>query len=113
MLHGNNSSHTTEECHKLKAEATRLKGDGDGKNKIWTKKAQDYKDKTRKDLSAIVAKAIKKGVHKELSNIESRKRESDDDSSEGEINLIEDLNKFNLNDLDFDMITEHVDVDDL
>ena len=93
---------------------SRLKGDGDSKNKTWTKKAQDYKEKTRKDhLAAIVAKAVKKGVRKELFNIESRKRESDSDSSNGEVNLIEDLNKFDLNDIDLDMITEYVDVDDL
>ena len=113
LLHGDNNSHTTEECHKLKAEANRLKGDGNSKNKTWTKKAQDYKDKTRKDLAVIVAKAVKKGVGKELSNIESRKRDSDSDSSEGEVNLIEDLNKFDLNDIDLDMITEYVDIDDL
>ena len=71
----------------------------------WSKKAQDHKDKTRKDLAAIVAKAVKKGVHKELSNIESRKRDSDsDDSSAGEVNLLEELGKFDLNDVDLDMI---------
>ena len=117
LLHGDNSSHTTEECHKLKAEATRLKGDSDFKNKTWTKKAQDHKDKTRKDLAAIVQKAIKKGVRKELSNIESRKRDTDsDDSSDGEVNMLEtleSLGNFDLNDVDLDMITEHVDVDDL
>ena len=44
------------------------------------KPKSSYKDKPRKDLAAIVAKAVKKGVRKELSNIESRKRDSDSDS---------------------------------
>ena len=112
LLHGNNSSHSTEECHKLKVEANRLKGDDGKKNNTWTKKAQDHKDKTRRDLNAIVQKAIKKGVRKELSNIESRKRESDDDSSDGEVNLIDSLGKFDLNDVN-DAITDCVDVDDI
>ena len=122
MLHGDNNTHNTAECLKLKAEAARLKGDGASKNNTWTKKAQDHKDKTRRDLNAIVQKAIKKGVRKELSNIESRKRDSDDDesSSDGEINLIESLGKFDINDINEAIdagykgaIEDCVDVDEL
>ena len=97
MLHGK-GSHSTEECQKLKAEAKRLKSgtysSGDSKpkfskNKSWSRKANDGKEKTKSDLNAIVNKAIKAGikagVQKELNAID-KKRKSEE-AAEDELNL--------------------------
>jgi hypothetical protein len=119
MLHGN-GSHTTEECKTLQAQTKRLKGDrspdaqgSSGKkaygNKTWTKKADDGKRDSRKELNAIVKKAIAKGVREELNAIQSKRKSDDSSDEEGELNLLEgkfDLSDFNYKEMDNLKITD-------
>ena len=107
MLHGK-GNHSTEECQKLKAEAKRLKsgsssGGSQNKNygsKTWKRSASDDKAKTKKELNAIVKKAIKEGVKKELAALDKKRKGSGSDS-EVEVNAVDlDLKDFNYEDME-------------
>ena len=101
LLHGTNSSHSTDECNTLKSEAKRIKtnksGGKDKKskygNKTWKKSSDDAKKSAMKEMNAFAKasaeKAVKDAVKKQMNAIQ-RKRSSDDESmSEGELNNIE------------------------
>ena len=90
LLHGNNNTHTTDECNMLKAQAKKLKGDtgrnvgkvkGKGKNKTWTNKSKDKTDKSKGKLTAFVKKAVKDGLKQELKSIDKKHKSNSDDSS--------------------------------
>ena len=83
-------------------------------NKTWSRKAEDNKQNSKKELNAIVKKAIAKGVRKELNSIQT-KRKSDDSSSdeEGEINMLENMD-FSLKDFNYeDMDKLKIDSDEV
>ena len=88
LLHGANSSHNTDDCHKMKADAKRLKTDEGKKggktfsNKQWKRQADDGKNQSKNELN----KLVKKAVRKEMNNAE-KKRKSDD--SDQEVNALE------------------------
>ena len=112
ILHGN-GFHDTEECKTLLAQANNLKKDGKagGKgnygNKTWNRKASDNKNKAKNDLAAFVQKEVAKGVKASLAASASKKRKSDSESSD------EDLNMFDLKDFNYeDMENLKIDSDD-
>ena len=108
-LHGK-GSHTTEECKTIQNK--RFKNDRDGNpgyqkkaygNKTWTKSADEGKSNSKKELNAIVKKAIAKGVRKELNAIQAKRKTDDSSDEEGEFNMLEqafDLKDFNYADME-------------
>ena len=118
LIHGK-CGHSTDECHKMQREAKRLKGDdstsnNDKKksygNKTWTRKSEESKSATTKELNALVKKAIAKGVQKGIRA--AKKRKSDDSSDEeGEFNMLDfDLKDFNYEDMENLKIDDEVSV---
>ena len=121
MYHGDNTSHNTENCHKMKQEAKRLKGESNGnqsygksKNKTWSRKAEEAKDASKKDLAVFIRKEAKKQVKKDLKTI-SKKRKSEDSDSDGELHMLDlDLKDFNYDDMenlkinDEDTVTDEI-----
>jgi len=109
LLHGNNNTHTTDECNTLKAQAKKLKGDtggnagkakGKGKNKTWNNKSKDEIDKSKGELTAFVKKAVKDGLKQELKSID-KKRKSDSDEDSMDLHAIDiELQEFNYDDMD-------------
>jgi len=109
LLHGNNNSHTTDECNTLKAQAKKLKGDtgrnagkakGKGKNKTWNNKSKDETDKSKGELAAFVKKAVKDGLKQELKPID-KKRKSDSDDSSMDLHAMDiELQEFNYDDME-------------
>jgi len=101
--HGPNYTHDTADCLVLKKQKS---GDGKYSNKTWSRKAEESSSKTKKDLAALVAKVVKKGVKKELAAMDKgKKRKSDSDSEEeGDCFLVEELTKdldgFNYEDME-------------
>ena len=106
LIHGT-GSHDSNDCHTLKAQAKRMKGDrGDSKsspskNKSWSRQSEDSKKKGQRELAAF----IKKSVQKELNSFSANKRkadESDDDESVKSAHMAEgqELAAFNYGDLD-------------
>ena len=102
MVHGKNNTHTTDQCNTLKA---KIKGDGDksngSQNKTWSKKADDAKKKTHRDLAAFVSKQVSKSIRKELNAVSTSKKEdetNDDKSVAASLNQF-DLSAFNYDDM--------------
>ena len=102
MLHGK-GNHSTDECEALKKEAKRIKSGGSStvkteksgtKNKTWSKKAQESKDKAKKDLAAFVKSAVNKAVAEA-----TKKRKSKSDDSDDELAAF-DLKDFNYEDME-------------
>ena len=60
MIHGE-GGHTTDDCHTVKAKLG--KNSSGNPNKSWSRKADDAKKKTAKDLKSYVKKAIREEVH--------------------------------------------------
>jgi len=106
LIHGK-GGHSSDECHKLQAEAKKLKSshggsklsDKSGKftNKTWTRKADETNDKSKKDLAAFVKKAISKGVQKELASVDKKRKASDKEIHAFDM---DDLKDFNYEDMD-------------
>ena len=61
-----------------------------GGNKTWSRKADEDKKKSQKELATIIAKALKGQVKKHLASAK-KKQKSDDDNEEGECFLVESL----------------------
>ena len=83
LIHGA-GTHSSNECKVLQALAKDSKKDGNpsggnkgkGKfgNKTWSRKANEAKEESKKDLAAFIKKAVAKGVQKELNNTEKKKK---------------------------------------
>jgi len=109
LLHGNNNTHTTDECNTLKAQAKKLKGNsggnvgkakGKGKDKTWNSKSKGETNKSKGKLAGFVKKAVKDGLKQELKSIDKkRKSNSDDDSMDLRAMGIE-LQEFNFDDME-------------
>ena len=105
LIHGH-GGHSSDECHKLKAEAKRLKsnnhhdqGKGKSSNKTWKREADDGRKKSQKELNAFVKKSIKDGVKKGLNAMSKDKKRKI--SVEEELNLVDmQLKEFNYSDMD-------------
>ena len=81
--HGANWTHDTKDC------CCPNDGNSGDQNKTWSHKAEEDKKKSQKELTAIVPKAVKGQVKKQLaSGKKKRKRDSDD---QGECFLVESL----------------------
>ena len=90
-------THNTADCHQVKALQKKNKdktGDKDGKskNKTWTKKADEAKTVTKKELNALAKKAGKEAVatYKKDESKDS-KRKSKDDDSDASVNVIDQM----------------------
>jgi hypothetical protein len=99
MMHGWNTTHTTEECHLIKGMVQNKKAkSGDSSNSNgkssgnWKNKAAEKSKQTQKDLNTLIKKAVDEGIQKKLS---SKKRKSSDE--ELDLNAI-DLEGFNYED---------------
>ena len=81
--HGANWTHDTKDC--------RYPNDGNNsnKNKTWSCKAEEDKKKSQKELAAVIAKAVKGRVKKQLASPE--KKHKSDSNDEGECFLVESL----------------------
>jgi len=109
LLHGNNNTHTTNECNTLKAQAKKLKGDtggnagkakGKGKNKTWNDKSEDETDKSKGELAAFIKKAVKDRLKQELKSID-KKCKSDSDNSSMDLHAVDvELQEFNCDDME-------------
>ena len=105
LIHGH-GNHSSDECHKLKAEAKRLKSNnhhdqskGKSSNKTWKREADDGRKKSQKELNAFVKKFIKDGVKKGLNAMSKDKKRKL--SVEEELNLVDmQLKEFNYSDME-------------
>ena len=119
MLHGNNRTHSTDECKALKADVKKRKAnDGDskpkgkGKNKSWTKKpAENTVEESKQELAALVKKVQKLGKKLELNAVEPVKKRkvnypsSDEEEAEFDFDDAE-LKNFNYGELEKLSISE-------
>ena len=88
VYHGGNCGHTSGNCRTLKklaAAKSNRDSDGSSKNKTWSRKADDAKKRTKKDLAAF----IKKTIRAEMDSIEKRKADDNEDDDDGSLNLAE------------------------
>jgi hypothetical protein len=117
LLHGNNTTHNSDDCHVLKKQAAILKGDGGGKmpaskNKTWKRDANKSTSTSKKELAAFVRKQARKELHAFSKEAKKRKvieddtdddnnsqaslNQMDEESEEGEI----DISAFNYSKMD-------------
>ena len=121
LLHGDNNTHTTDECHVLKKQAKQLRGnDGDKKpafkNKTWKRDADKSTSSSKKELATFVRKQARKELY---AFAKKRKANDDDDEkSVASLNNVEskeegeiDLSVFNYAKMD-DLKIESSDSDD-
>ena len=81
--HGENWTHDTKDCNVL--------NNGNcHSNKTWSRKSDDAKKSSRKELAALINKTVEKKVKKQLASLD-KKRKSDDSDSEGECHLLDAL----------------------
>jgi hypothetical protein len=113
LLHGDNYTHVTDECHVLKkqAAALRRRDDDDNRkppytNKSWKRDADKETGSSKKELAAFVRKQARKELH---AFAKKRKASSDEDDEEdekstGSLNQFEDgevdLSAFNYGEMD-------------
>jgi hypothetical protein len=106
LHHGKNNTHDTNDCNTLKSHSKKLKSgnesSGKSQNKTWSRKAEQSKDKTRKDLAAL----MKQMVREELNAVDKKRKDAgsdndDDDDEVASLNQIDevDLAAFNYSDM--------------
>ena len=104
--HGPNCTHDTKDCRVLNSDKSKT---GGSENKTWTRKAAESKDKSKKELAALIAKTVDKSVKKTLASA-NKKRKSSDSDDDNDCFLVDaltkDLDGFNYEDM------EKLDVDD-
>jgi hypothetical protein len=125
LLHGNNTSHTTDECHVLKKQAQSLrktaKRDGDQKpafnNKTWKRDASKSATTSKRELATFVRKQARKELYA-FTKKRKMTNNNDDEKSTASLNNIEskedgkiDLSAFNFLDMDNLMIDSKDDMD--
>lgn len=105
LIHGK-GTHSSDECKKLIADAKRHKtGHSGGKkeytNKSWSKKADDERKKSQKELHLFVKKAVAARVSHELNSIESKPKGKRKKSDEVDLSAFDkDLKEFNYSEMD-------------
>ena len=108
IVHGH-CNHTTEECRTIQSEAKRVKtNNGNGgkqqvnsekikdKNKTWSRKAEEAKKATEKDMAAFVQKEVAKTYMK---MVKAHKKRKNDEDSDDELAAF-DLADFNYEDME-------------
>ncbi len=74
--------HTTKECKSLNGDNKRTKTSPSEKkqftNKSWSRKAEESKERSKKELAAFIKKQVAQGVQKELASVEKKRKSSDD-----------------------------------
>ena len=81
--HGANWTHDTKDC------CCPNNDNSSNKNKTWSREAEEDKKKSQKELAAIIAKAMKGQVNKQLAS--AKKKCKSNSGDEGECFLIESL----------------------
>ena len=114
LLHGNNPTHATDECHVLKKQAQSLRKtaerNGDQKpafnNKTWKRDASKSTTTSKKELATFVRKQARKELYA-FAKKRKMADEDDDETSTASLNNIEakedgeiDLSVFNFQDMD-------------
>ena len=103
LHHGKNGSHDTNDCQTLQKQSKKLKsGDehtGKHGNKTWSRKAEQNKEKSKKELAALMRKTVRSELN--ALNKSKKRKESDDDSDAASVNQIDevDLAAFNYTDM--------------
>lgn len=101
LHHGDNSTHDTADCIVIKKMVGSVSKDGNAnkgksKNKSWSRKAEDNKKQTEKDLAAFVRKAMKKEL-----NALSKKRKKSDDEDDDDEESVNAFDQLDLSKMDF------------
>jgi hypothetical protein len=110
LLHGDNYTHTTDECHVLKKQARNMRHQDDDdrkppyKNKSWKRDAEQGTSSSKKELAAFVRKQARKELN---AFAKKRKASSSDDDKEGSVGSLHhleageiDLATFNYSEMD-------------
>ena len=88
--------HSTKECRTLNGDGKRSKTSSSEKkqysNKSWSRKAEESKERSKKELAAFIKKQVSQGVQKELASMDKKRKASSDD--ELDMNAM-DLDSFN------------------
>ena len=88
--HGENWTHDTKDCRVIQnGKSHKSDGNRHG-NKTWSRKSDEAKKASRKELAAMINKTVEKKVKKQLASID-KKRKSDDSDSDGECHLLDAL----------------------
>ena len=74
--HGANWTHCTKDCRHP------INDDSANKNKTWSRKAEEDKKKSQKELAAVIAKAVKGQVKKQLASTKKKCKSNSDDEGE-------------------------------
>jgi len=99
--HGKNNTHTTEECKVLKAQKEGKKVSF-GKNKTWSRDSDKSTSKSKKDLSAFIAKAVKKELNSFNSKKNKRKADLNAIDANGEGSDNDSDSDISLKDFDYE-----------
>ena len=106
VIHGKGCGHSMDECKVILGmvdpDKKKVSFKKDGKNhhtnKSWSRKSEDAKDKTKKDLAAFIGKLVKKELNAvQKDDKEKRKKNEDDDDDDDKS-----VNAFDLSTLDYD-----------
>ncbi len=110
LLHGDNYTHTTNECHVLKKQAKSLRHQDDDdrkppyKNKSWKRDAEKGTSSSKKELAAFVRKQARKELHAFAKKRKASSSEDDEEGSAGSLHNLEageiDLAAFNYSEMD-------------
>ena len=91
--HGPNYTHDTSDCKFLKKSSSK----GNYSNKTWSRKAEEDTSSSKKELAALVAKAVKKevraGVKKQLASVSKKRKSNEDSDSDADCCLVQMLAK--------------------
>jgi hypothetical protein len=108
VIHGKKCGHSTDECkvvlglvnpEKRQEKKVSFKnGTKSSTNKSWSRKSEDAKDKTKKDLAAFIGKLVKKELNAiQKDDKEKRKKVEDDDDDDDKS-----VNAFDLSTMDYE-----------
>jgi hypothetical protein len=109
VIHGKGCGHRTDDCKVVLGMADpnrksdkKVSFKKDGKkhhtNKSWSRKLDEAKNKTKKDLAAFIGKMVKKELNAVQKTDDKCKKSDDDDDDDDEVNSV---NAFNLSVINF------------
>jgi hypothetical protein len=110
LLHGDNYTHTTDECHVLKKQARNMRHRDDDdrkppyKNKSWKRDAEQGTSSSKKELAAFVRKQARKELNAFAKKRKALSSDDDEEGSVGSLHHLEageiDLATFNYSEMD-------------